>query len=658
MAEERVERRLAAILCADVVGYSRLMGADEEGTLAVLKSHRRELIDPLIDQHRGRIFKTTGDGMLIEFASVVDAVRCAVVVQRGMEDRNANLPEGERIRFRIGINLGDVMVDEGDMFGDGVNVAARIEALAAPGEICVSYSVREQVGEKLPIRFADLGEHGVKNIARPVRVYRVEKGAEPLRGCRGGTDRRSASALADRPSLAVMPFTNMSGDAEQEYFVDGIVEDIITGLSRIKWLHVVARNSTFAYKGRAVDLKQVGRELGVRYVLEGSMRKAGNRVRVTAQLIAAASGTHVWAERYDRALDDIFELQDEITLSVVGAIEPSLLPRRDRARQAQAPGQPRRLRSLPARLATYSRLYAERGGQGACRCFAEPLSLQPDYRRGACRGGCGAMRCATCAAVCRRRTRTACARAMRGRRSRRGADDAETLATAGFVIGLVAHDYDTAMNAIDRALLINGTSVFGPGAELGMQSSSATPGETAKAIEYAERALRLSPLDRPVSASPYIPGSASPIALPAIGKAASPACGKAIQANPRFSLPYFLQAAALSELGRIEEAKSAGPAGARTGARLYGLRLRSGPYRPSRDLGADRRRAAPARPAGIALPTSTRRAIMAETVTAAQLRDRLAFGRRDRDRRRARGGQLSRAAPADGVVPAACPGWS
>src|SRR5215469_3794450 len=210
------------------------------------------------------------------------------------------------------------MVDEGDMFGDGVNVAARIEALAAPGEICVSYSVREQVSEKLPVRFSDLGEHSVMNIARPVRVYRVEKGAEPYTGV-AEAQTQDPLDLADRPSLAVMPFTNMSGDAEQEYFVDGIVEDIITGLSRLRWLHVVARNSTFTYKGRAVDVKQVGRELGVRYVLEGSMRKAGNRVRVTAQLIAAASGTHVWAERYDRGLDDIFELQDEITLSVVGA---------------------------------------------------------------------------------------------------------------------------------------------------------------------------------------------------------------------------------------------------------------------------------------------------------------------------------------------------
>src|SRR6266446_7336140 len=300
------------------------MGADEEGTLAVLKSHRRELIDPLIDQHRGRIFKTTGDGMLIEFASVVDAVRCAVVVQQGMEDRSANLPESERIRFRIGINLGDVMVDEGDMFGDGVNVAARIEALAAPGEICVSASVREQVGEKLPIGFADLGEHGVKNIARPVRIYRVEKAAEPNTAAADDPTKVPLALLEDRPSLAAMPFTNMSGDPEQEYFVDGIVEDIITGLSRIRWLHVIARNSCFTYKGRAVDVKQVGRELDVRYVLEGSLRKSGNRIRVTAQLVEAETGNHVWAERYDRDLADIFAVQDEITEAVTIAIAPAI----------------------------------------------------------------------------------------------------------------------------------------------------------------------------------------------------------------------------------------------------------------------------------------------------------------------------------------------
>src|SRR5215472_1666149 len=436
------------------------MGADEEKTLAVLKSHRRELIAPLIDQHRGRIFKTTGDGLLIEFASVVDAVRCAVVVQKGMEDRNANLPERERIRLRIGINVGDVMVDEGDMFGDGVNVAARIEALAAPGEICVSASVREQIGEKLPIGFADFGEHGVKNIARPVRVYRVEKAIEPLAG--GADDRGTpADALpADDPSVAVLPFANMSGDAEQEYFVDGIVEDIITGLSRIKWLHVTARNSTFVYKGRAVDVKQVGHELGVRYVLEGSLRKAGNRVRLTAQLIEAVSGRHVWAERYDRALDDIFAVQDEITLSVVGCIEPSLrqaeIERAKRKRPDSLDAYDLYLRALP-HLHAAMPSDADKG----LELLRKALALQPDYAA------------ANAAAAFAHENRY-----MRGGLNQAdkeaalhyaraaieaGADDAATLATAGFIIGLVEHDYETAMNAIDGALALTASSAWALG---------------------------------------------------------------------------------------------------------------------------------------------------------------------------------------------------
>ena len=305
--ESRTARRLAAILAADVAGYSRLMGADEEGTLAALKGHRRELIDPLIAQHQGRLVKTTGDGVLIEFASIVDAVRCAVVIQQGMADRNANVDESQRIRFRVGINVGDVIVEDDDIFGDGVNVAARLEALAEPGEICVSATVREHVGQKLPIGLVDLGEHGVKNIARPVHVYRIEARVEPKNAVRG-EPAQALLALPDRPSIAVLPFTNLGGDVEQEYFTDGMVEDIITGLARIKWLFVIARNSSFAYKGRSVDVKQAGRELGVRYILEGSVRKASNRLRVTSQLVEAETGRNVWADRYDRTLDDVFAL--------------------------------------------------------------------------------------------------------------------------------------------------------------------------------------------------------------------------------------------------------------------------------------------------------------------------------------------------------------
>src|SRR6516165_4380366 len=314
-------RRLAAILAADVAGYSRLMGADEEGTLERLKALRRELLDPKIAEHKGRIVKTTGDGLLVEFASVVDAVRCAVAVQRAMPERNTGVTADERIELRIGINLGDVIVEGDDLYGDGVNIAARIEALADPGGVFVSNTVHDQVRDRLPYVFEDLGEQQVKNIARPVRVYRVGdvRGAESA-----PAPAPPAPALPDKPSIAVLPFANMSGDPEQEYFADGMVEEIITALSRIRWLFVIARNSSFTYKGQSVDVKQVGRELGVRYVLEGSVRKAGGRVRITAQLIDAISETHLWADRFDGSLEDVFELQDRVASSVAGVIEPAL----------------------------------------------------------------------------------------------------------------------------------------------------------------------------------------------------------------------------------------------------------------------------------------------------------------------------------------------
>jgi TolB-like protein len=297
-------RRLAAILAADVAGYSRLMGADEDGTLDRLKALRCELLDPKIAAHHGRIVKTTGDGLLVEFASVVDAVRCAVAVQQAMPERNNGVGADNRIELRIGINLGDVLVEGDDLYGDGVNIAARIEALADAGGVFVSNTVHDQVRDRLPFVFEDLGEQRVKNIARPVRVYRV--------GDAGDANKSSSAPLPlpDKPSIAVLPFANMSGDREQEYFADGMVEEIITALSRIRWLFVIARNSSFTYKGQAVDVKRVGRELGVRYVLEGSVRKVGGRVRITGQLIDAAAGTHLWADRFDGALDDIFQLQD------------------------------------------------------------------------------------------------------------------------------------------------------------------------------------------------------------------------------------------------------------------------------------------------------------------------------------------------------------
>jgi adenylate cyclase len=317
MAVDRLERRLAAILAADVANYSRMMGADEEGTLAQLKAHRCELLDPTITEHRGRLVKTTGDGMLIEFASIVDAGRCAIEIQRGMSARNSGIAQDKRIEFRIGINVGDIIIDGGDIFGDGVNIAARLEAVAEPGGICVSARAREDLEGKVAADFADDGEQQLKNIARPVRVYRMRLAGEEARS-------QPSYVLPEKPSIAVLSFQDISGDQDQEYFADAIVEDIVTGLSRIKWLFVIARNSTFAYKGRAVDIQQVGRELGVRYVLEGSVRKSASRQRITTQLLEAESRAHIWAEKYERAADDIFALQDDITISTVAAIEPRL----------------------------------------------------------------------------------------------------------------------------------------------------------------------------------------------------------------------------------------------------------------------------------------------------------------------------------------------
>jgi adenylate cyclase len=322
MGTDRVERRLAAVLAADVAGYSRLMGSDELGTLAALRSVRRDLVDPAIATHNGRIVKTTGDGMLVEFASAVDAVTCAMVVQDQMAGREG---ASQDITFRIGINVGDIIIESGDLFGDGVNIAARVENECEPGGVFLSDDAYRQVRGKTTFAFDDLGERPLKNIDRPVRIYSVRSAvASPAARVGPPTEPEKPLLLPDRPSIAVLPFSNMSGDPEQEYFADGMVEDIITALSRFKSLFVIARNSSFTYKGRAVDIKQVGRELGVRYVLEGSVRKAGGRMRITGQLIDAVNGAHLWADKIDGALEDVFDLQDEVTTRVVGAIEPSI----------------------------------------------------------------------------------------------------------------------------------------------------------------------------------------------------------------------------------------------------------------------------------------------------------------------------------------------
>ncbi|TPK94194.1 tetratricopeptide repeat protein [Mesorhizobium sp. B2-4-14] len=316
MAEESNQRRLAAILAADVVGYSRLMGRDESGTLSAFKTHRHDLVDAKIAEHQGRIVKLTGDGLLVEFLSVVNAVACATDIQHKMRERNADVPADRRIEFRIGINLGDIIIEDDDIFGDGVNIAARIESIARPGGVAVSGSVRDSLGNRLALSFEDTGEQRLKNIERPVRVYNVNLFPDAPFLQPAGV----ASVANEKPSIAVLPFDNMSGDQEQEYFADGLTEDIITELARNRGLFVIARNSSFTLKGTAVEIAEAGRKLGVRYLVEGSVRRVGKRVRITAQLIEAATGSHVWAERYDRELEDIFAVQDEVTRSIVAAV--------------------------------------------------------------------------------------------------------------------------------------------------------------------------------------------------------------------------------------------------------------------------------------------------------------------------------------------------
>jgi adenylate cyclase len=552
MADTRVERRLAAILAADVAGYSRLMGVDEEGTLAAFRAHRQDLLDPKIAEHRGRIVKTTGDGILVEFASIVDAARCAIDIQRGMSARNASVPHDKRIDFRIGINVGDVIIEGGDIFGDGVNIAARLEAIAEPGGICLSGQAQENIRDKFDIEFEDAGEHHLKNIARAVRVYRVRvrNGDEPA------TSVHPALALPDKPSIAVLPFQNLGGDPEQEYFADGMVEDIISGLSRIKWLFVIARNSSFAYKGKSPDIRQVGRELGVRYVLEGSVRKSAGRVRITGQLIDAATGTHLWAERYDRKSDDIFALQDEITLSVVGAIEPSLrlaeVERVKRKRPDSLDAYDLVLRALPQVFTLMPD-----GASKSLPMLERALTLEPDYATAlAFAAWCHEILFVR--AGMRQENRLAMSRYAQAALLQ-GRDDATALTVAGFCIGLIEHDRATAFQAFDAALALSPSSAL---TYICGSTLFAWAGDAERAIDWGERAVRLSPFD-PLG---FIAFGGISIGNFMRGRnaEAADAARKAIQVNPLFSVNYMCLVAALAKLGKTEEAKAAV-------ARLLGL---------------------------------------------------------------------------------------
>ena len=544
MTEPRVERRLAAILAADIAGYSRLMGADEEGTLAAFKSRQTELVMPKIAEHRGRVVNKTGDGALVEFASVVDAVRCAVEIQEGMAARNAGLPPAKRIDYRIGINLGDIMVDGADIYGDGVNIAARLESLAKPGSIYLSASAHDQVKGKVGVAFEDLGAHAVKNIAEQVRVYRAITGLP----ARASEDVQPPPSLPDRPSVAVLPFQNMSGDAEQEYFADGMVEEIITGLSRLKWLFVIARNSSFVYKGRAVDVRQIGRELGVRYVLEGSVRKGGQRLRIAAQLIDATTGSHLWGDRYEGAIDDVFDLQDRITLDVVRAIEPSVelaeVERARRKRPENLDAYDHFLRALP-----YAWAVNPADARKALEHLEAALAVDPDYAAAQAFAG-------WCYLTRNRETRDPDdleAAVSHARAALAGSiDDPSALALAGFIVAILDRDIAAGQAAIDRALAVNPHSAKALGFCALVYAST---GRHDAAIDVADRASRCNPLDP----QRFRPDLARGIACLHTGRYAE-AIGSlryATEAAPRFGIPWMFLAAAYASDGRIDEARGA-----------------------------------------------------------------------------------------------------
>lgn len=541
MAETRTERRLAAILAADICGYSRLIGLDEEGTLARLRALRSRLLDPLIAAQRGRIVKTTGDGFLVEFASVVDAVRCADEWQRAMAADNASTTE-HHIDFRIGINVGDVVVEDGDIFGDGVNVAARLEALAEPGGVCVSARVHEDAAGRVAATFEDIGEQALKNIARPVRVFRMRPtGTPPPPAPAAQTAAAGPLALPDKPSIAVLPFKNLSSDPEQEFFADGIAEDIVTALSRYPSLFVIARNSSFSFKGRAVDIKQIGRELGVRYVLEGSLRRAGGRVRVSAQLVEAESGTNVWAERYDRDLADIFAVQDEITQTTCAAIAPAIA---DAERQ-------RAMRRPPASLdawGAYQRGMWHLGKASAADderaqgFFRRAIELDPVFPGGYI---------GLSAVLSRAKGTQSEEEAMARRAVALDGGDAE--AHARLALALLARgDHQGACAQADQALAICPNLAAAHGAR---GVALAYAGEPRQGLAALEACIRLDPR------APSLVNRLNQVALAQYFcrdyQAAAEAAERAIRAFPDFPSSYRWLAAALGQLGRGAEAKDA-----------------------------------------------------------------------------------------------------
>ena len=545
--EHKVERRLAAIFAADVAGYSRLMEQDEVGTLRTLTAHRR-IMGRLIAEHGGRIANTAGDSVLAEFPSAVDAVQCAVDVQHALSQANQDLPEEPSLQFRIGVHVGDVMVRNGDLLGDGVNIAARLQSLADPGGICLSEAAYGYVRKSVRLTFNDLGEQHVKNMEETIRAFAIALQSNALTAPRT-TPVSTVSRLSEKPSIAVLPFANMSGDPEQEYFAVGVVEDITTALSRVKWIFVIARNSSFIYKGKAVDVQTVGRELGVRYVLEGSIRRAGDRIRITGQLIDVTSGAHLWANRFDGSMENIFDFQDQITESVIGAIEPSLrraeIERARRKRPNSLDAYDLYLRSLP-----YAYANTPQDSEEALRLLLEALAREPDYPTAQAHAAwCyeqrffrGGHRSEDKAEAVRH------ARAVMASAT----DDALALAIAAFVVAMLTHDYESAVGAVDRALLLNGNSALA----LGFSAmTEANAGRYEAAIEHGLRAVHLSPLD-PMNYHPYL-GMGFAYLFSGRNEEAVVASNHAIQANPSFMVSHALLVASYAQLGRLDAARVA-----------------------------------------------------------------------------------------------------
>jgi TolB-like protein/class 3 adenylate cyclase len=579
VTSQRVERRLAAILAADVANYSRLMGLDEVGTLETLKAHRREVIDPAIAEHKGRIVKTTGDGMLVEFGSAVDAVTCAIAIQEKMVERSANGPE-PRIRFRIGINVGDIIIDGGDIFGDGVNVAARVENECEPGGVYVSANAFEQIRGKTKFAFDDLGDRTVKNIERPVRLYAVRCAgslamvateAPPAPG-----PNASDPLPPDRPSIAVLPFKNMSGDPEQEYFADGMVEEIITVLSRFRSFLVIARNSSFVYKNRIVDIKQIGRELGVRYVLEGSVRKAANRVRIAGQLIEALTGAHLWADRFEGALEDIFDLQDQVASSVVSAVAPTLV----QAEIERAKAKP--TESLDAydfylRGLGLAGGFANEHNNEALRLLYKAIELDPGFATAhGVAAGCYIWRQVNGWTTDYEREVAEIARLAR-RAAELGKNDAVALSFGGIALARILGDLQGGIALIDRALVLN------PNLATAWNFSGwarAFLGEIEIVREHSARAMRLSPLDPLLHVTQMVVSLAYFI-VERYPEASSWA-EKALREQPNFQATIRLLAASKALSGdlaggrdAIEHARRLDP-----DMRISNLKHRVGPYRP------------------------------------------------------------------------------